>query len=144
MGFGVKGFPTLKFFTGDVENPTDYSGGRTEPTIVQWLRTRSMPPVSILESADDVEAFRKKGSVVLVGFFGADGDEAKALNEVAEANGESVVVGQVTSSDVKVEGTEFGKLYLFRDFGEPVVEYNGDVTLEGVTAFLNQERFPLI
>merc|ERR1712087_489341 len=94
MGFGVKGFPTLKFFTGDVENPTDYSGGRTEPTIVQWLRTRSMPPVSILESADDVEAFRKKGSVVLVGFFGADGDEAKALNDVAEANRESVVVGQ--------------------------------------------------
>jgi len=142
--FGVKGFPTLKFFTGDVESPTDYSGGRTEPTIVQWLRTRSMPPVSILESADDVEAFRKKGSVVLVGFFAADGDEAKALNDVAEANRESVVVGQVTSADVKVEGTEFGKLYMFRDFEEPVVAFDGEVSVDGITEFLNAERFPLI
>ena len=69
--YGVKGFPTLKFFTGDVETPADYSGGRTESTIVQWLRTRSMPPVSILASSDDVEAFKKKGRVVLVGFFDA-------------------------------------------------------------------------
>merc|ERR1712087_205744 len=142
--FGVKGFPTLKFFTGDAESPSEYSGGRTEPTIVQWPRTRSMPPVSILESADDVEAFRKKGSVVLIGFFGADGDEAKAMNDVAEANRESVVVGQVTSGDVKVEGAEFGNLYLFRDFEEPIVAFEGEVTVDGITEFLNAERFPLI
>jgi len=142
--FGVKGFPTLKFFTGDVEAPTDYSGGRTEQTIIQWLRTRSMPPVSVLESADDVEAFRKKGSVVLVGFFAADGDEAKVLNDVAEANRESVVVGQVTSGDVKIEGTEFGKLFMFRDFEEPIVAFDGEVSVEGITDFLNAERFPLI
>jgi len=142
--YGVKGFPTLKFFTGDEENPSDYSGGRTESTIIQWLRTRSMPPVSMLANADEVEAFKEKGKVVLVGFVEEDGDAAKALNEVAEANRESVVVGQVTSKDVKVDGTEFGKVYLFRDFGEPVVEYDGDVTLEGMTAFLNAERFPLI
>eukprot|EP00486_Rosalina_sp_Unknown_P005419 CAMPEP_0201563502 /NCGR_PEP_ID=MMETSP0190_2-20130828/481_1 /ASSEMBLY_ACC=CAM_ASM_000263 /TAXON_ID=37353 /ORGANISM="Rosalina sp." /LENGTH=479 /DNA_ID=CAMNT_0047978379 /DNA_START=100 /DNA_END=1539 /DNA_ORIENTATION=- len=143
--FGVKGFPTLKFFTGDPEVPADYSGGRTESTIVQWLRTRSMPPVSILESSDDVDAFKKKGRVVLVGFFDAEGDEAKALNDVAEANRESVVVGQVTSKDVSVDGTEFGKLYMFRDFGEPVVAYTGDsVTADGITEFLNAERFPLI
>jgi len=142
--FGVKGFPTLKFFTGDPDAPSDYSGGRTEPTIIQWLRTRSMPPVSMLESADAVAEFRKKGSVVLVGFFAADGDEAKALNDVAEANRESVVVGQVASADVKVEGTEFGKLYMFRDFEDPIVAFSGEVSVEGITDFLNAERFPLI
>jgi len=143
--YGVKGFPTLKFFTnGDVETPADYSGGRTESTIVQWIRTRSMPPVSILEDADAVEAFKKKGRVVLVGFFDEGGDEAKALNDVAEANRESVVVGQVTSKDVSVDGTEFGKLYLFREFEDPVVAYSGDVTVDGITEFLNAERFPLI
>lgn len=142
--YGVKGFPTLKFFTGDVDAPSDYSGGRTESTIVQWLRTRSMPPVSILAAPEDVEAFRKKGRVVLVGFFETDSEDAKALNEVAEANRESVVVGQVTDKEVKVDDTEFGKLYLFRDFGEPVVAYDGVVSLEGITEFLNAERFPLI
>lgn len=142
--YGVKGFPTLKYFTGDVDAPSDYSGGRTESTIVQWLRTRSMPSVSILSTAEEVEAFKKKGRVVLVGLFEKDGDSAKALNEVAEANRESVVVGQVEDKSVSVDGTEFGKLYLFRDFGEPVVAYDGAVTVEGITEFLNAERFPLI
>mmetsp|Transcript_1314 Transcript_1314/g.2034 ORF Transcript_1314/g.2034 Transcript_1314/m.2034 type:complete len:476 (-) Transcript_1314:207-1634(-) len=142
--YGVKGFPTLKFFTGDVENPSDYSGGRTESTILQWIRTRSMPPVSVLASSDDVDAFKKKSRVVLVGFFKEGSDEAKALNDVAEANRESVVVGQVQDESVKVDGTEFGKLYLFRDFEEPVVGFDGTVSVEGITDFLNVERFPLI
>eukprot|EP01084_Bolivina_argentea_P048871 89964_1 len=142
--YGVKGFPTLKFFTGDVESPTDYSGGRTETTIVQWLRTRSMPPVSILASVEDVEAFKKKGRVVLVGFFAEDSEGAKALNAVAEANRETAVVGLVTDAEVKIEGTEQGKVYLFRDFEDPVVECDRDLTVEGLTDFLNGERFPLI
>merc|ERR1712154_617522 len=88
--------------------------------------------------------FKTKGRVVLVGFFEADSEEAKVLNEVAEANRETVVIGQVQDKDVKVEGTEFGKLYMFRDFGEPLVAFSGDVSTEGITEFLNAERFPLI
>mmetsp|Transcript_36630 Transcript_36630/g.58693 ORF Transcript_36630/g.58693 Transcript_36630/m.58693 type:complete len:474 (-) Transcript_36630:32-1453(-) len=143
--YGVKGFPTLKFFTnGDIESPSDYSGGRTESTIVQWLRTRSMPPVSTLASADEVESFKKKGRVVLIGFLAEGSDEAKALNDVAEANRETVLVGQVSDSSVKVEGTEQGKLYLFRDFEEPIVECTEALTVDGITAFVEAERFPLI
>jgi len=142
--YEVKGFPTLKFFTGDVDAPSDYSGGRTEATIVQWIRTRSMPPVSILASNEEVDTFKTKGRVVLVGFFEADSAEAKVLNEVAEANRETVVMGQVSDKEVKVEGTEFGKLYMFRDFGEPLVAFSGDMSAEGITEFLNAERFPLI
>jgi len=145
--YGVKGFPTLKYFTGDVDEPSDYSGGRTEPTILQWLRTRSMPAVTTLDSAEAITDFKAKGSVVLVGFFEADGDAAKALAEVAENNRESVVVGQVSSADVKVDGAEFGKLYLFRDFGDDddkMVAHDGELTAEAMTAFMNAERFPLI
>ena len=55
-----------------------------------------------------------------------------------------MVVGQVTSKDVKVDGTEFGKLYLFREFGEPVIAYDGELNVNDITTFLNAERFPLI
>jgi len=145
--YGVQGFPTLKYFTGDVDAPSDYTGGRSESTIIQWLRTRSMPAVSPLDSADAVTAFQSQGSVVMVGFFESDSEGSKALAEVAENNRESVVVGQVTSSDVKVDGAEFGKLYLFRDFGdadERMLAYSGELTVEGMTSFMNAERFPLI
>jgi len=145
--FGIKGFPTLKYFTGNADEPSDYTGGRTEDTIIQWLRTQSMPAVTMLETVEAATAFQTKGSIVLVGFFEADGDAAKALTKLAEANRETAVVGQVTSADVKVEGTEFGKLYLFRDFGdetEQMVAFDGELTVEAMTAFMNAERFPLI
>jgi len=144
--YGVKGFPTLKFFNGDADAPIDYSGGRTEPTIIQWLRTRSMPAVTMLDSAEGVTEFKKKASVVLVGLFEADGDAAKALAELADNNRESVMVGQVSSADTKVDGTEFGKLYLCHSFDgeETMVAYDGELTVEGMTAFMNAERFPLI
>merc|ERR1719471_2201153 len=97
----------------------------------------------MLDSADKVTEFKGKNSVVLVGFFG-EGDAAKALAELAEANRESVMVGQV-SSDLKMDGVEFGKLYLFRDFDEEkMVSYDGEMTVEGMMSFVNAERFPLI
>jgi len=144
--YGVGGFPTLKFFAGgDVEAASDYSGGRTEATIIQWLRTRSMPAVTALGSAEEVAAFRSKGSVVLVAFFGAEGDAAEALAEVADSNRDTVVVGQVSSPEVKFEGTEFGKLYLFRDFGaDRMVVHDGELSVEAMAEFVNAERFPLI
>merc|ERR1712048_1007374 len=90
------------------------------------------------------DTFKTKGKVVIVGFFDAESDEAKVLTEVAEANRETVVMGQVQDKEVSVDGTEYGKLYMFRDFGEPIVAYSGDVSVEGITEFLNAERFPLI
>eukprot|EP00488_Nonionellina_sp_1-RS-2012_P000792 TRINITY_DN125_c0_g1_i2.p1 TRINITY_DN125_c0_g1~~TRINITY_DN125_c0_g1_i2.p1 ORF type:complete len:388 (+),score=126.15 TRINITY_DN125_c0_g1_i2:139-1164(+) len=103
-----------------------------------------MPPVSILASAEEVDEFRKKGRVVLIGFVSEDSEGAKALNDVAEANRETVVVAQVSDAAVEVEGTEFGKVYLFRDFEDPVVECDRPLTAEGLMEFLNAERFPLI
>merc|ERR1719474_1275109 len=94
--YGVQGFPTLKYFTGDAEAPSDYTGGRSESTIVQWLRTRSMPAVATLDSSEAVDDFKSRGSVVMIGFFEPDGDASKALAEVAEKNRESVVIGQVS------------------------------------------------
>ena len=55
------------------------------------------------------------------------------------------MVGQVSSADTKVDGAEFGKLYLFRDFDDDkMVAYDGELTAEGMTEFMNAERFPLI
>jgi protein disulfide-isomerase A6 len=38
--FGVKGYPTLKFFPKGSTTPVDYDGGRTADTIVQWINKK--------------------------------------------------------------------------------------------------------
>eukprot|EP01083_Nonionella_stella_P201040 735688_1 len=139
------GYPTLKYFTGDIESPTDYSGGRTESTIVDWLWTQSLPAVTTLASAEEIDTFIKKGPrIVMVGFLTEDSEGAKALNVVAEANRNTVAVGQVTDPEVKIEGREQGKVYLFRDSGDANVLLAAECTVDSLTEFMNAEHFPLI
>jgi protein disulfide-isomerase A1 len=143
--FGVRGFPTLKYFTGDSDNPDEYTGGRTESTIVTWLRSRSLPAVTELSTNEEVEAFRSRSSVVIIGFFDENSNDVTILKSIAETNRESVVVGLVTANSVYVENVEFGSLYLFRDFDEPnMLRLEGDISVSSITDFLNAERFPLI
>lgn len=39
--YGVSGFPTLKLFTGSIDDPVDFNGGRTSAEIVNWLKKRT-------------------------------------------------------------------------------------------------------
>lgn len=50
--YGVTGFPSLKFFTNGVAS--EYTGGRTEETIVSWMVRKTGPPTEKLESADEL------------------------------------------------------------------------------------------
>eukprot|EP01084_Bolivina_argentea_P041079 75797_1 len=146
--FGVKGFPTLKYFTnGNLESPYDYSGGRTKTTIIEWATVHAnmgIRNVTILGNTADVEAFKKKASVVLIGFFYEDESISKILNGVAEAIQGVALVGQVTSTEIKVAEMEFGKLYLFVEFDELPVLFVGELTVDYIVEFVNMERFPLI
>ena len=141
--YGVRGFPTLKYFTGDVENPSDYSGGRTESTIVSWLSQRALPPVTDIDSAEALETFRSKSRVVLVSYLPSD---ESVLTAFAEKNRESVVVGRVTSEDVvnSLEGVSTGDTYIYKQFDDGSVKFDGEFTIDELTSFVNGEKFPLI
>ena len=50
--FGVKGFPTLKYFPANSNTPIDYTGGRTAQAIVDYLNDKIEMKVAVPESAD--------------------------------------------------------------------------------------------
>eukprot|EP00490_Sorites_sp_Unknown_P008661 CAMPEP_0114672498 /NCGR_PEP_ID=MMETSP0191-20121206/43023_1 /TAXON_ID=126664 /ORGANISM="Sorites sp." /LENGTH=467 /DNA_ID=CAMNT_0001935011 /DNA_START=61 /DNA_END=1464 /DNA_ORIENTATION=- len=139
--YGVRGFPTLKYFTGDVDNPQDYSGGRTADTIISWLSVRALPAVSELSSAEDIEAFKKKGKVTIIGYLGEESQQ-KVLSDVADAMRDSVIIGQVTDSSLG----ELGKIVLYASFNDEDIELKVDDSFDDtvLTDFINGERFPLI
>ena len=41
--YGIKGYPSLKFFVDG--NPSEYTGGRTENEIVNWINKKMGPSV---------------------------------------------------------------------------------------------------
>jgi len=67
--YGVKGFPTLKFFTGDLSSPIDYTGGRTEKDIISWLKKRTAPISNIVATAEELTELTTKNLLTIV-YFG--------------------------------------------------------------------------
>lgn len=64
--FGVKGYPTLKFFRDGKDS--EYSGGRQAADIVAWLKKKTGPPAVAVASKDDLEKLMQE-EVCVVGFF---------------------------------------------------------------------------
>jgi protein disulfide-isomerase A1 len=141
--YGVKGFPTLKYFTGDLESPSDYSGGRTEDTIISWISKRAQPAVMTFDSSEGVEAFRSKNKLVLLACLTGDKEsntEVSTFYDTCEVVRESVSCALV--SDTSVCGDN--KVILYRQFDDPEVPHTGELTVEAISAFVNSERFPLV
>jgi protein disulfide-isomerase A1 len=84
--FRVRGFPTLKFFKHGREY--DYAGGRTEGTIVEWVKKRIGPPSKSLNTVVDIDAFKTTNDVVVVGFFDKGDAGYDEFQEAAESNEE--------------------------------------------------------
>ena len=79
--YGVRGYPTLFFFKAGVK--LEYSGGRTEKDIVNWVIKHSGPPTSPTDAAG-LKAKREANDVV-VAYFGAE-DDAKFATYIDAVN----------------------------------------------------------
>lgn len=74
--FSIQGFPTLKFFTGSLENPVDFNGGRTDKEIVNWIKKRTGSVSEAISTAEELLAFTQKNQVAIV-YYGAGESDAE-------------------------------------------------------------------
>lgn len=80
--YGVRGYPTLKFFRNG--NEIEYNGGRTADEIVAWVTKKTGPAATEIKTVDEFEALTKESKVVVLGFFkDRESAEAKAFLSVA-------------------------------------------------------------
>merc|ERR1711981_707891 len=72
--YGVRGYPTLKWFKKDPENALEYGGGRKEAEIVSWITKKTGPTAVDLADAEAAKELEiEDGSIVLFKHF----DEGK-------------------------------------------------------------------
>jgi len=142
--FGVKGYPTLKFFKNGVAQ--EYTGGRTADTIVQWLDKKSGPAATALANRDEANAFVLANKVSVIGFFKDPvAKEAIAFATAADAN-EEVLFAITSNTDVfgLFEVNDDAAVVLLKKFDEGRNNLEGDITVETVTDFVNANALPLV
>ncbi|XP_078413783.1 protein disulfide-isomerase-like [Cetorhinus maximus] len=118
--FGIQGYPTLKFFKdSDRKTPIDYTGERNAKGIISWLKRRTSPSYTFLESVAEVEKFIDSAEVVIIGFFkDLENDDVKTFSETAN---DVVEIPFAISTDVKIlekYGISKKSIALFKKFDD--------------------------
>ena len=76
-------YPALKLFRSG--EPVPYNGQRTKESILNWLKLKSNPPVTILDSIYKTEIFLNTDDIVIIGFFaGSSNSGARHFVKAAE------------------------------------------------------------
>ncbi|ORZ30270.1 hypothetical protein BCR44DRAFT_53441 [Catenaria anguillulae PL171] len=144
--FQVQGFPTMKVFREG--KAYDYNGGRTEDTIVKYMRKQSLPAFSQLKAAG-IADFAKKDRLAVIAYLpkGKDSAEFKAIEQLANQHRDDFLFGYSTEAaaakDMGAKDTDKPALAVYRQFDEPKVLFDGSLADEAaMAAFIKRESIP--
>jgi protein disulfide-isomerase/protein disulfide-isomerase A1 len=120
--FGVRGYPTIKWFVNGQDS--EYDGGRTKDTIVDWVKQMTGPAV---EEVEEIPAAGSKPVVALTG-DASEGfaDAAKGLRKKAQFVHKKGGAAKVT----------------LQHKGEPVIELEGAIDKAAVEKLVNANLMP--
>ncbi|KAL2263656.1 hypothetical protein VTK26DRAFT_5818 [Humicola hyalothermophila] len=159
--FGVQGFPTLKFFDGKSDKPTEYNGGRdleslsnfiTEKTGVRPRKKAEAPSDVVILTDATFNNFIGGDKNVLVAFTAPWCGHCKNLAPTWEAlartftNDDDVVIakvdadaetGKATAKEYGVSG--YPTIKFFPKGSTEPVDYNGGRTEVAFITFLNKK-----
>ncbi|KAK9502348.1 hypothetical protein O3M35_011138 [Rhynocoris fuscipes] len=142
--YGVRGYPTLKFFRNG--NPIEYTGGRQADDIVNWLVKKTGPPAKTLTTVDELKSFIEENPVAIIGYFkDAESDNAKRFLDVAAAIDDHPF-GIASAPEILSENNiDDEKIVLYKKFDDGQSVFEG--TLEDpnvLTKFIATESLPHI
>jgi len=141
--YGVRGYPTLKFFKGG--NAKDYGGGRTADTIITWLKKKTGPAYQTLASAEDLEKFKADNKVCVVAHIqDLESDAMKHFASAADGI-DDIPFGVVSASAIaEAAGLEVGAVAVFKQFDEGVAIFDGDLAAGELADFVKSNQLALL
>ena len=137
--FEIQGFPTVKLFIKG--QPIEYTGGRKDSEVINWMRKKTGPATKDLKTVEDVEKFQKDNDVVLV-YFGSKKEDIEEFTKVARKN-EDFPFGVVQSEDVIKKFSKAGTVVLFKNFDEKKRELT-DVREKIIEEFIDKYSSPKV
>ncbi|KAI7866300.1 thioredoxin-like protein [Spinellus fusiger] len=142
--YKVAGYPTLKLFSKGTH--VDYKGPRQSEGIVNYMKRRSLPAVSIL-SPENFESFKSSDRVVVVGYADADDEASRAtFTDVAESLRDefafSLVTDKTLIKDQKIKSLP--SVVVYKQFDEGRDDLESDFNKESIQSFVKASSVPLM
>jgi protein disulfide-isomerase A1 len=137
--FEIQGFPTVKLFIKG--QPIEYTGGRKESEVVNWMRKKTGPATKSLKTVEEVEKFQKDNDVVLV-YFGDNKADIEEFTRVARKN-EDFPFAVVEAQDVIKKFAKAGTVVLFKNFDEKKRELT-EVKEKAIDEFIDKYSSPKV
>lgn len=139
--YGVRGYPTLKLFKKG--QATEYKGGRTEDTIVKYLKKATGPPATTLTDAASVKAFADANKVAVVAFV-KDESDLKAFETVAAGDEDNVYGFTYDAAAATANDVTAPAIVLFKQFDEGKNVFDGAIESAAIKAFVEEKSTPLV
>ena len=138
--FQIKGFPTVKLLIKG--EPIEYTGGRKESEVVNWMRKKTGPPCKELKTSDDVEKFQKDNEVCVI-YFGNNKNEKEEFTKVARKV-EDFPFGLVEDETVVKKYGKMGSVILYKKFDELKNELTENLKESNIENFVNKYSSPKV
>lgn len=140
--FGIQGFPTLFWFRNGEK--TEYTGGRTKDTIIQWVLKKSGPP-STEVTCDQLKDKVANNAKFIIAYFGDVTNAMYTDAHVGYANAEDKIVFMHAPADCAAEyGGAANGLIFFRTFEDKQMPYTGTADKDAVMEFVKPLMVPTV
>ncbi|KAL2654133.1 hypothetical protein R1flu_022261 [Riccia fluitans] len=144
--FDIEGYPTLIFFLDGVHRP--YKGQRQKDEIVAWIKKKTGPAVTTLNSKDDAESLveKEKTTMAIAYFPDLKGLDAEAYGAAARQD-DDVVFYQTDKKEVAEVfnfSSEPPALVLLKEEAEKVSWFDGSFQRDEIIQFVAENKLPLV
>ena len=139
--YKIQGFPTTKLFIKG--NPIEYNGGRTEKDVVSWMRKKTGPVTTKIESEADLEKFKNDNEVALV-YFGSDAKDLEEFTKAARNDDEHVFATVEKNEIIERENVKPRTVLLFKKFDEGKNELKEEINENNINEFITKHASPRV
>lgn len=140
--YGVRGYPTIRLFVDGKDQ--EYTGGRTEQSIVAWVLKKAGPPAVQLADVAAATAFEASSSFVVLGLF--DEATSRAPFEDAARRSEDVMFAYSAEPAVAAKyGLKPPAVRMLFPHDDKAADFAGDLqSADEIATFVKSYRHPLV
>ncbi|KAJ1915250.1 protein disulfide-isomerase precursor [Mycoemilia scoparia] len=137
--YEIGGFPTLKVFKSG--SSSNYNGSRKADGIKKYMKKQTQPAVTIIK-VTEIEEFKEKDDIVIVGFATQGSKEFEEFEKVANDLRDDYTFAVVEPKDGKKN--KKADFLLFKNFDDRLDTYKGELVADNIRKFIQSAAVPVL